>query len=288
MAAVAVGRPLPTVLQPPDAHSRIRRRVVSFSSESIPFSDSNPHSGESWFQVPASQSSHSSASSHQPLPKGARPASPQPARVIELDSPSHVHASHHHSTPLKRSGTFSSWKLEWRGVQKVVKWAILGDKSHEAHRRRRKNSQAGQNTRQGDNTDSALQRELRLDDDSPRDRGVSPYICSSPTSPVSPTTSATCVDALLERHYSHSELDHGHSIDFTASEVHFPLEGPPSISTELRRRQRSVQVCSFTRDAVLGFGQIDYPPIYIDAFTGFMCYCSISSPFTSTRFRCQF
>ncbi|KAL5534478.1 hypothetical protein ACEPAG_940 [Sanghuangporus baumii] len=254
VATVTATRPLPIVIQPTatEAQSR-RRRVVSFSSDSIP-SSSNPHSisGESWFHVSTSQSSRSSTSSHHPLPKGARPASPQPTRVIELDSPpSHPQTSHCDACSLKRSGTFSSWNLEWRGIQKVVKWAVLGDKSHGSQRRRRQDSQANKNTRHEDYTNSTVQREAisyRLDEDLPRDRpdyGVSPYICASPTSPLSPTTSATCVDTLPERYYSHSDFYHGHSKGFSDSEVHFPLEGPPSISTEPLRGQRSIQTSRY-------------------------------------------
>ncbi|KAL5518732.1 hypothetical protein ACEPAH_415 [Sanghuangporus vaninii] len=246
-AAVAATRPLPTVIQPAEADSR-RRRVVSFSSDSIP-SNSNPHSGESWFHVSTSQSSRSSTSSHHPLPKGARPASPQPTRITELDSPSHAQTSHCDASSLNRSGTFSSWKLEWRGIQKVVKWAVLGDKSHDSQRPRKQSSRANKNTRHGHYTTSAEQREAisyRLDEDLPRDHsdyGVSPYICASPstpTSPLSPTTSATCVDTLQERYYSHSDFYYGHGRGFSDSEVHFPLEGPPCISSEMLRGQRSI------------------------------------------------
>ncbi|OCB86166.1 hypothetical protein A7U60_g6755 [Sanghuangporus baumii] len=224
-AAVAATRPLPTVIQPTEAESRRRRRVVSFSSDSIP-SNSNPHSGESWFHVSTSQSSRSSISAHHPLPKGARPASPQPTRITELDSPSHAQTSHRDASSLKRSGTFSSWKLEWRGFQKVVKWAILGDKSHDSQRRRKQSSRANKNSSYGDCTNSSEQREAisyRLHEDLPRDRsdyGVSPYICASPTSPLSPTTSATCVDTLQqERCYSHSDFYHGHGEGFSDSEA---------------------------------------------------------------------
>ena len=245
MAGVAVARPLPTVLQPADVRLHRRSRVASFSSTSESALSSNPHSGESWFQVSASQSSHSSTSSVPPLPKGARPASPQPSRFFDLDVHSHASNINKSQSPLKRSGTFSSWKLEWRGISKVVKWAVLGDKSgdnepksHNSSSRRNKNSRVVNSTKN--------QREpvSQGSDEALPDRAFSPYICASPSSPLSPIISATQDDAIYEGQYSVSELGDGHGQRLATSEVHFPSQGSPSIPDELLRRYRSVQVCA--------------------------------------------
>ncbi|EJD04202.1 uncharacterized protein FOMMEDRAFT_27963 [Fomitiporia mediterranea MF3/22] len=251
MADIAYARPLPTVLQPLDNRAR-RSRVVSFSSVSETTPSSNPSSGESWFHISASQaSSHSSACYCPPLPKGARPASPQPTRIFELDSRSHGTGTDQYPSSIKRSGTFSSsWKLEWRGISKVVKWAVMGDKSNDdASKPGSVSLRTKRGTRDGDfNLHRQEPVSQRLDKPLSRDPygpGFSPYIYASPTSPLSPSTSATCVDSIYDEYPSHSNFGKiTHDSKFPLSEVHLPTQKQPLNEGDLLRRNRSTQTSS--------------------------------------------
>lgn len=128
MAVAAVARPFPTVFQPatPPGVPLLRH---SNSPAPAHFLNSDPPSasGDSWFHLSGSHESHASsqtsASAHSHLPKGARPASPQVNPLVQ-----EAHTSASNDSGLSRSKSQSSWKLEWRGVSKVVKWAFPRNK----------------------------------------------------------------------------------------------------------------------------------------------------------------
>ena len=112
-------RPLPTALQTRDS-TRRRSRISFTSGES-----SNNHSVESSLHCfgsnASSQTSHSSTA---PLPKGARPPSPQSSFAYHC---AQTGQDEHIQMPPKRALS-SSWRVEWRGLSRMIKWAVLGEK----------------------------------------------------------------------------------------------------------------------------------------------------------------
>lgn len=211
MAAAAVAppvhppRPHPAVIQSPHkswaAHPLSSSTTSSSTAPATP-PWSNPNSGESWFKV--SSSDYLSSSSHSyvpPLPRGARPPSPQPfvltrdpTRLLtqyqDLKNPTRP--------PNRRSS--SSWKLEWRGLSKVVKWAFLGDHRDEVIQRERHRSVRLHDTAHGRKRNPQSARPLH---DEHNQYG--------PPSPLSPSTSATCVDLTYDGTHMLSGSELGHS-----------------------------------------------------------------------------
>ncbi|KAH8120073.1 hypothetical protein DFH11DRAFT_1539299 [Phellopilus nigrolimitatus] len=206
-------RPVPPPLPP------IHRSRVSFSMPHSPSTESsNIHSGESWSND-SSFTSYSSNSSKSPLPKGARPPSPQSTRPSDHPSSSETSAKSKSASSPKRSGTLSSWKVEWRGVSKIVRWAVLGDRLESEDKSTTRRRCSGSRRRHSDGGNPLNKSGPRLFDkplpEKPSEPGYAPYFCASPTSPLSPSTSTTCVDiagndcpGVL---YPGTELDHGGS-----------------------------------------------------------------------------
>lgn len=123
-----IARPLPTVLQNTEHDNRL-------SSSSRSAESSNHASGESWFNSGvSSQSSHFSSP---PLPKGARPPSPQTLQVnvnhpvlsTGADSDHHTRAD----PPLTRNSSLA-WNLQWRRFSKVVNWTAPSEKEQRRQR----------------------------------------------------------------------------------------------------------------------------------------------------------
>lgn len=205
-------RPRPAVIQgthhiPSSSHPQSRSTASDSSAPVTPIC-SNPHSGESWFQV--STSDYTSPTSHsylQPLPKGARPPSPQPF-VLARD-PTHpvgqLRDAKDSTRPLYRRSS-SSWKLEWRGLSKIVKWAFLGDRQDEGAQqyqpRERRSTVRPHHPRGQDRDPHSVN---RLYDERIR-QAVPP--------PLSPSTSETCIDLTYDGAHmlSKSELGHGSEV----------------------------------------------------------------------------
>ncbi|KAI5121309.1 hypothetical protein M0805_003776 [Coniferiporia weirii] len=206
--AVAVARPLPTVLQPAHPVTRPgRSRLVSFSDSSL----SSPNTGDSWFHVPQAVSTDSSQSSHSsnpPLPKGARPPSPQSSR------PAVPHGDPDPSR--KRSTSLSSWKVEWRGFSKVVKWAVLGNRLEDGDRPHKHSTSEGTHYN-SDVLAFGTSEVQRLDKPLPYDRddtAYDPHICASPTSPLPSSVLVMSMDPTYDGDgprllRPQSELGHG-------------------------------------------------------------------------------
>ena len=122
-------RPRPSVIQSPDGAVDLHARGSLSSGSS-----SNHASGESWFRPSHSLTSHSSHGSVPPLPKGARPPSPQVgATQRQVHQIPHNHTGRHDARAVNtvRDSTqrnSSSWKVEWRGISKMIRWAVLGEK----------------------------------------------------------------------------------------------------------------------------------------------------------------
>lgn len=197
-------RPRPAVIQAPPSTLRCtltgRPSVKSSSTSSdssMPVTppSSNPHSGESWFQISAAD--YPSHSYVPPLPKGARPPSPQPFILASALAPqARSRNKRRGAPPLHRHS--SSWKLEWRGLSKIVKWAFLGDRHEEPVKpRERGRSNERTHDQRGPRSLPAHHRHYHRERVQQTNTGA----------PLSPSTSATCVDNGVP-FLSKSELGH--------------------------------------------------------------------------------
>ncbi|THH05228.1 hypothetical protein EW145_g4950 [Phellinidium pouzarii] len=248
MAAVAVvavtcpERPLPAILQPSQQRSVRRSRVVSFSDSSPSVrlgvsaspspESSNPHTGESWFQISSVR------------------APPSPQLSQSTDSVS-FHASANRSRALpRRSGAPSSWKIEWRGFSKVVKWVVLGEKPEVKMSKPHKHHTTSQTAQNGEDLDVSAFKTRALDKPlphSPTEPNYAPNLCSSsPMIPLSPSTSATCVDLSDDGPLLHSRSELGHGVAVAhprqqyPSKLHASSETIPQIDTGRKYRSSPV------------------------------------------------
>lgn len=241
-------RPLPTVIQGSHGHGHghvhgDHQTRVSFSSGSC---SSNHASGDSCFQVSHSiSSSHTSHSSHAPLPKGARPPSPQLAQhhTHHGRGPSPHHGQSSHSRPASkqtrsRSPSFT-WKMDWRGVSKVVKWAVFGE---QPSRELTSTTSKGrtQSPRSRSRTTGTSSHRAYYQDRASRSRPVAPKHQSKPlpSEPAQPNTDNE--DRFPRQSYSsssvnlprdhpmhpilHSQSDAGHGLNYSDN-----VAGPPPL-----------------------------------------------------------
>lgn len=193
MAHVPV-RPLPTALQTHEPAQRQSR--VSFTS-----GGSSPHlSGGSSLQFAASTaSSQSSSAPPVPLPKGARPPSPQPSSARHS-------FRHERIYEPRKSSASSTWKLEWRGISKMVKWAFLGDKVCD----RRKPTQSVGPSSWTRRNSSAVH----------NTRGPRPYDLRTSRVDIdltmSPENSDSRVDLVYEAERRVAQSEMGHAVDYSS------------------------------------------------------------------------
>ena len=237
-------RPFPVVLQSSsEAYQNSSSRIISYSSNSTSACSSSPSTG-SWAHTCRSHSSsHPSSFYHSQLPRGARPASPQPSRPIEHHDlyPSPVS----NATPLypNEKNVNSSWKLDWRGISKIVKWAIPSDKTRTGNRlsKKRPKPESSIYLETTEPQQSTLWSSLHKPlPEEPPQVSYTPCIYASPTSPLSPSTSTTCVDLTSDDGFKpHAPLSDDHYSGFAYSTPYLP--SPPT-SEEYARPSNQLRV----------------------------------------------
>lgn len=214
MAHLPPVRPLPTALQTQDPTQR--RSRVSFTSGSAESS-----TGESSLHFHTSTaSSHTSNASTVPLPKGARPPSPQPSfshhnATKGYDSATLQHERERGSLPRRRSFTSSLWKFEWRGISKTIKWAVLGEKFSE----RRVSKSAGPSSWRPApaHSTTAFRTHSRVPQISRAEPLDGINLTSSPVA-LSPDVSDSCLHLVYDDDRRIVQLDIGHVIDYTSAD----------------------------------------------------------------------
>ena len=237
-------RPFPLVLQSSsEAYQNSSSRIISYSSNSTSVCSSSPSTG-SWSHTCRSHSSsHPSSFYHSQLPRGARPASPQPSRPIEHRDlyPSLVS----NATPLNSNekNVNSSWKLDWRGISKIVKWAIPSDKTRTGNKlsKKRLKPESSIYLETTEPQQSTLWSSLHKPlPEEPPQVPYTPCIYASPTSPLSPSTSTTCVDLTSDDGFKpHAPLSDDHYSGFAYSTPYLP--SPPT-SEEYARPSNQLRV----------------------------------------------
>lgn len=210
-------RPRPLVLQP--AHCPPHR---SLSKTSASGESSNTSSSNSFQLSPTNISSDSSHSSAfvAPLPKGARPPSPQFARALRDGRTPH-NAHNLQSNRIRKprpTSSPSAWRVEWRGISKLVKWALHSEKPRSnalgrgANPSRRNYHGSGSVTSNSTGTTTtfwAVDRSLPPGLSSP-ELNLNHLQSASPTSPLSPTNSTSCVDLTWDSGpVAQTEIGHG-------------------------------------------------------------------------------